>query len=109
MRQLLALATSGMTIWGMWLAGNKDRRAWIVGLANQALWLALIVVFETWGLLPLTAALLVTYTRNLVKWRREEGPAWHSFREEKLKGGVRGRGRVPTRPPAPARERGRTM
>lgn len=71
MRQLIPLATSVVTLVGMWLAGNKDPRAWIVGLANQVLWLAFIVLFGAWGLLPLLVSLVVIYTRNLIKWRRE--------------------------------------
>jgi hypothetical protein len=72
MRQVVALLTSGFTLWGMWLAGNKDWKGWAVGLGNQALWLVFIVAFGAWGLLPLSLALIVTYTRNLVRWRREE-------------------------------------
>lgn len=68
----LSLATSAMTLWGMWLAGSKDWRGWAVGLANQALWLAFIVAFAAWGLLPLSFALIVIYSRNLIAWRRED-------------------------------------
>jgi uncharacterized Tic20 family protein len=71
-RQMLSLVTAALTLWGMWLAGNKRSAGWIVGLVNQAFWLATIVVFEVWGLLPLTAALVVVYSRNLLKWRRED-------------------------------------
>lgn len=74
MRQIIPLLTSAVTIFGMWLAGNKDPRAWIVGLANQSLWLLFIFVFHAWGLLPLAAALIMTYSRNLRKWRAETAP-----------------------------------
>jgi hypothetical protein len=60
-----------MTLWGMWLAGSKDWRGWAVGLGNQTLWLAFIIAFGAWGLLPLSAALVVIYTRNLLAWRSE--------------------------------------
>lgn len=70
-RQLLSLATSAITLYGMWLAGNKDHRGWTVGLWNQAVWFAFIVAFGAWGLLPLNAALVVVYTRNLRAWRVE--------------------------------------
>jgi hypothetical protein len=69
MRQLLPLVTSCVTLVGMWEAGNKRSRAWVIGLCNQALWLAFIVVFAAWGLLPLSVALVVIYTRNLLKWQ----------------------------------------
>lgn len=75
MRQVIALATSVVTLVGMWMAGNKDWRGWAVGLANQGLWLAFIVAFGAWGLLPLSLALIVTYTRNLIRWRADAGVA----------------------------------
>ena len=71
MRQAIALVTSVTNVTGMWIAGNKDWRGWAIGLANQAVWLAFIVVFAAWGLLPLSAFLVVTYTRNLLRWRAE--------------------------------------
>lgn len=75
MRQLVPLATSIVTLWGMYEAGSKRSRGWAIGLANQALWLAFIVAFGAWGLLPLSAALTVIYGRNLVRWRRDEALA----------------------------------
>jgi len=63
---------SAGTLGNMWLVGNKNKLGWVVGLANQALWITFIVLFSAWGLLPLALALIVLYTRNLVRWRREE-------------------------------------
>ncbi len=74
MRQGLALLTSTVTLYGMWLAGSHRWTGWLVGLANQALWLAFIVMFGAWGLLPLNVALVVVYSRNLVKWKRVNLP-----------------------------------
>ena len=71
MRQLLPLALSVVTVVQMWKVGDRKVWAWSLGLANQALWLVFIVVFGAWGLLLLNGALVVTYTRNLMKWRRE--------------------------------------
>lgn len=75
MRQLISLLTSAGTIWGMWLAGNKNPLGWMVGLFNQILWLLFIVLFEAYGLLPLSAFLTVVYTRNLIRWKAEEAEA----------------------------------
>lgn len=69
---LVPWATSALTILGMWLLGNKDKRGWIVGLANQALWITFVILYSAWGLLPLTGWLIVVYTRNLIKWRRDD-------------------------------------
>lgn len=68
---VLSLCTSCVTLVGMWAAGSKQPWAWLVGLGNQTLWLAFIVMFQAWGLLPLTCALVVTYTRNHLRWKRE--------------------------------------
>lgn len=62
---------SAITIWMTLLAGNKSRHAWLVGLANQALWLVWIVVTTTWGLIPLNVALWIVYARNHMKWAKE--------------------------------------
>lgn len=71
MKQLLPLVLSVVTVFQMWQVGNLKVWAWGLGLANQALWLIFIVVFEAWGLLPLCAFLIFTYSRNLLKWKRE--------------------------------------
>lgn len=71
MRQLLPFVTGIITLVGMWAAGSHRSWSWGLGIANQALWFAFIVAFGAWGLLPLNVALVVVYSRNLVKWRRE--------------------------------------
>lgn len=63
-------AISAVTIATMWLAGNKHRLAWVVGLAGQGLWLAWILTSESWGLLPSNIVLWVIYGRNHMKWAR---------------------------------------
>ena len=60
---------SALTIWMTLLAGNMHRSAWLVGLANQALWLLWMIVSENWGLIPLNIALWIVYTRNHLKWK----------------------------------------
>lgn len=59
---------SAITIYMTVLAGNKHRKAWLFGLANQALWLVWIVTTGAYGLLPMNAALWVVYARNHLKW-----------------------------------------
>jgi hypothetical protein len=70
-RTLLPWVTSAFTLLGMWLLSNKRWEGWVVGIANQVLWVATSIVYGTWGFLPLTAALLVIYGRGLVRWRRD--------------------------------------
>ena len=69
MDQVVALATSLGTLAMMWLAGRKKAAAWVVGLLNQGLWVTFIILFQAWGLIPLTAALTLIYARNLWLWR----------------------------------------
>lgn len=70
-KQVISLLTSAVTLLGMWVTGNKRASGWLIGLGNQALWLTFIVAFQAWGLLPLSATLIVVYSRNWLKWRRE--------------------------------------
>lgn len=67
-RLYLPWLLSAMTIWMMVLAGNHSPAAWIVGLANQTLWLVWVATVGAWGLLPLTVVLTVVYVRNFRKW-----------------------------------------
>lgn len=64
--------TGGLTILAMELVARKDSRGWAVGLANQTLWLWLIVDRRMWGLLPLTVILSWRYTAALLRWRAAE-------------------------------------
>lgn len=59
---------SVVTAYGMYLAGNKKAKAWIVGLFNQSLWLTWIILSGTWGLLPMTGVMVFVYVRNYIKW-----------------------------------------
>lgn len=69
-RDCLPWLLSAITIYMTVLAGNKHPKAWLFGLANQALWLLWIVVVGAWGLLPMNAALWVVYARNHLKWSK---------------------------------------
>lgn len=60
---------SALTILTMWLAGDRHRLAWWVGLANQALWLGYIIDRGEWGLLPMNLAMWAVCLRNALKWR----------------------------------------
>lgn len=68
-RELIPWITSGGTLVTMWAAGAHKRWAWAWGIANQIPWLALMWLTGTWGLLPLTCALVVIYGRNWLRWK----------------------------------------
>lgn len=69
MTDILPWILSAITIYTMFLANEKSKNTWIVGLINQALWLIWIILISAWGLLPMNIALWVIYTRNHIKWR----------------------------------------
>ncbi len=60
---------SAITIYSMWLAGERSKYTWLIGLAHQALWLVWIVATQAWGLLPMNLALWFVYGRNHWKWQ----------------------------------------
>ena len=68
--QYLPWLLSAITLYMMFLAGNKSKYAWLIGLINQALWLIWIVASSAWGLLPMNIGLWVVYTRNHLKWNK---------------------------------------
>ena len=63
---------SATTVWTLFLAGNKSRNTWLVGLFSQCLWLAWILASQTWGMLPGNIALWIVYARNHFKWSTEQ-------------------------------------
>jgi hypothetical protein len=74
MKQALPHVLSAITLLGIYLTGRKSWVGWAVGLGNQTLWAAFIA--SDWennaGLSWLAVALTFLYTKNLIRWRREE-------------------------------------
>lgn len=61
---------SVVTVTQLVLTGNLYRWSWVIGIANQALWLTWIWASSTWGMIPMVVALVVVFTRNHLKWLR---------------------------------------
>lgn len=53
-------------------AGDKHKKSWLIGIGNQSLWLVWIIASQQWGFLPLNIALWIVYTRNHLKWNKQE-------------------------------------
>ena len=62
------LTAVGVT--GLYLAGQKKRWAWLVGLGAQSLWLAYAMVTQQWGFIVSAAAYGWVYARNALLWMR---------------------------------------
>lgn len=61
-------------VFGLWLAGRKDRRGWIVGVFAQVLWIAYATATQQWGFYVSALAYGWVYVRNARAWRPESGP-----------------------------------
>jgi hypothetical protein len=53
---------------GLWLAGRKNPRGWLVGLAAQALWIAYATATRQWGFYVSSVAYGAVYWRNWRSW-----------------------------------------
>lgn len=63
---------STLTLYQVFLAGNKSSKAWLQSMFNQALWLIWIITSKNWGLIPLNIGMWFFSIRNHFKWKREE-------------------------------------
>lgn len=63
---------SAVGITGLWVAGNKSKWGWVIGLSAQALWLTYSIITGQYGFLLSAFAYGFVYTRNLIKWRKDE-------------------------------------
>lgn len=63
------LGASFITMLSMWAYGNKSRWGAIFGLAGEVPWLAIMILNDMWGLLPLNALMFVIHARNLWKMK----------------------------------------
>lgn len=63
-------------VFGLYLAGRKDRRGWMVGIGAQVLWIAYAVSTRQWGFLISAAAYGWVYIKNARAWKpvTPEGP-----------------------------------
>lgn len=53
----------------MWLAGNKRREAWLLGMCAQLAWLAFALAIHQYGLIFGTVVYFSVYLRNWRRWQ----------------------------------------
>jgi hypothetical protein len=56
-------------VFGLFLAGRKDRRGWMVGIFAQTLWFAYAISTRQWGFLVSCFAYGWVYIKNARAWR----------------------------------------
>lgn len=61
------LSAAGLTV--LWLAGNRRRFAWALGVAIQGLWATYAITTDQPGFLVSVAAYGTVYARNWWRWR----------------------------------------
>lgn len=64
-----SLLTAAVSIAGLWISGQNPRAGWVYGIAAQAVWVASAVFTGRPGDILLSAAFVVIYGRNLLRWR----------------------------------------
>lgn len=56
----------------MYLVGNLWKYSWLYGIVMQGIWLIWVFVSKQYGFLPLNVALIIIYTRNHMRWMKQE-------------------------------------
>lgn len=56
-------------VFGLYLAGRKDRRGWMVGIGAQVLWIAYATATHQWGFYFSALAYGFVYTKNAHAWK----------------------------------------
>lgn len=59
-------------VFGLYLAGKRNRWGWAVGVGAQVLWVVYALVSRQYGFLVSAGAYAAVYGRNLYLWRQEQ-------------------------------------
>lgn len=66
-------------VFGLWLAGRKDRRGWMVGIGAQTLWIAYATATQQWGFYISALAYGWVYIKNARAWKKPEPDAIEAY------------------------------
>ena len=72
MEQILPYILSALTVYQLVLAGKKDKKAWVIGILIQPVWLCWMYLSQEWGFIPLNVAMWYVSITNYIKWNRED-------------------------------------
>jgi hypothetical protein len=59
-------------VFGLYLAGKKNRYGWAVGISAQLLWLTYAITTEQYGFIVSSFAYGWVYCKNFLAWRKEQ-------------------------------------
>lgn len=62
---------SAFGVFGIWLAGRKNKMGWAVGMAAQLLWTAYATLTHQYGFLVSAVLYFWVYAKNFLAWRSE--------------------------------------
>jgi nicotinamide riboside transporter PnuC len=69
--QLWSWALASVGILGIYLAGRKNPKGWLLGVFAQVLWVAYAIATRQWGFLTTAFGYGFMYMKNWIAWRRE--------------------------------------
>lgn len=61
-------------VFGLWLAGRRNRLGWVVGLGAQGLWIAYALTTKQYGFPVSAEAYGWVYAANFRRWKQTEAP-----------------------------------
>lgn len=71
MDQAWSWLLTAVGVFGLYLAGRRNRAGWAVGLGAQSLWLTYAITTRQWGFIVSAGAYGWVYARNWLRWRNE--------------------------------------
>src|SRR6266540_4596118 len=99
-RWLWSVALSGLGLVGLGLAGRRSYWGWVLGLVDEALWVAYAIHSRQWAFCVSALAYSWVYACNLRAWRRDahatERPGRVRHRARRT-GGIAAAGEAPLR------------
>lgn len=66
-----SLAVSGASIFILWLMGNKNKWAPVLGILGQVVWYIYAIQDRQYGLLIGITGYTIVHVRNSIKWWKE--------------------------------------
>ena len=56
----------------LWMVGNKNRMAMVIGAVSQLLWIAYAIALKQYGLIISAVVYIIVYIRNYIAWGKNE-------------------------------------